>query len=184
MIKGNLVSFRALERCDLPLLKEWRNNEDFRKFFREYRELSNDNQEFWFNEYVIKRNDTLMFMIIKNDNDNTPIGCAGLCYINWVNRNADLSLYIGENNAYIDNKGYAKEACEMLFGYGFGELGLNKIWTEIYEFDTPKYELYSKIGMVQDGLLRENYFHGGKFHNSRIMSILAKDFFADKGEKI
>ncbi len=177
MIKGSRISFRAVEREDLATLKEWRNNEDFRKFFREYRELNMDNQELWFNEYILKRNDTVMFMILKNDENKTPIGCAGLCYINWVNRNADLSLYIGENDAYIDEKGYAKEATEMLFAYGFGELCLNKLWTEIYEFDTSKYALYTELGMIQDGLLRENYFHKGKFHDSRIMSILAKDYY-------
>ncbi len=176
MIKGNLISFRAVEKEDLPLLKAWRNNEDYRKYFREYRELNLENQEYWFNEYVIKRNDTLMFMIVKNDDANTPIGCAGLCYINWVNRTADLSLYIGENDVYIDDKGYAKEATTMLFDYGFGELALNKLWTEIYEFDEKKYKLYTSLNMKQDGLLRENYFHKGKFHNSRMMSILAKEY--------
>lgn len=177
MITGKKVSLRAVAREDLPLLMEWRNRPHYRQYFREYRELTLENQAAWFENSVLKDNNTLMFTIVLNDKDQTPIGCCGLCYINWVNRFADLSLYIGYKDAYIDKEGYAEEACHLLFKYGFGELSLHKIWTEIYEFDTPKNELYLQLGFHQDGLLRENYFHENKWHNSRIMSLLASDFY-------
>lgn len=175
MIAGEKVYLRALEREDLPKLMAWRNREDFRQYFREYRELNLQNQIDWFEQHVMKDDSTLMFGIVNNQS-NELIGCCGLCYINWVNRNADLSLYIGWNNAYIDDKGYAEEACRLLFRYAFEELNLHKIWTEIYEFDMPKYKLYKKLGMSQDGLLRDNCFHNGSWHNSRIMSILSDAF--------
>ena len=176
MIVGNLVSLRAVEREDLPLFRDWRNREDFRKHFREYRELNLDDQQNWFQSTVVSGNQALMFTIVLNDEMHTPIGCCGLCYINWVHRNADLSLYIGHDNAYIDQKGYAKEACELLFRYGFSELNLYKIWTEIYEFDELKMELYAQMGMRQDGLLRDNYFYNNQWWNSRILSILHTEY--------
>ncbi len=180
MIKGEKISLRAVSEDDLPSLLSWRNNPDFRKYFREYRELTLQNQKQWFDRYVVNDNTTLMFSIVLNDDKQTLIGACGLCYINHVNRNADLSLYIGHEDAYIDDKGYAAESCDLLFRYGFGELNLHKIWTEIYEFDQPKFKLYSEIGLTQDGLLRDNYFHDGRWHNSRMMSILAKEYFASK----
>jgi RimJ/RimL family protein N-acetyltransferase len=73
-------------------------------------------------------------------------------------------------------KGYAKESCKLLMAYGFNELCLNKIWTEIYEFDDKKRELYISLGFQQDGLLRQNYWHDGKWWNSRILSILCSEF--------
>ena len=85
-------------------------------------------------------------------------------------------LYIGYNNAYIDDKGYAYESCELLLNYGFNELGLNKIWTEIYDFDEKKKSLYDKFGFNQDGLLREHYWYDKKWWNSRILSILSKEY--------
>ena len=39
MLKGKIVGLVAVEKEDLPCLKEWRNNSEFRKYFREYREL-------------------------------------------------------------------------------------------------------------------------------------------------
>lgn len=48
MIKGKLVGLRAVEREDLSLLRDWRNIPEFRKNFREVRELNLANQESWF----------------------------------------------------------------------------------------------------------------------------------------
>lgn len=175
MIKGEKVYLVSIEREDLPLLREWRNRTDYRKYFREYKEISSDMQNSWFENNVLKDPSTIMFSI-KDIKTNELLGCCGLCYINWVHRNADLSLYIGWNNEYIDQKGFAEESCKLLFNYGFNELGLQKIWTEIYEFDNKKYELYHKMGFHDDGILRNQYFYDGKWWNSYILSLLATEF--------
>ena len=113
---------------------------------------------------------------IKRNKDNKLLGCCGFVYINWVHKHADLSLYIGWKEAYIDQEGYATDSCNLLLDYGFNELSLNKVWTEIYEFDKKKKELYDAIGFHQDGLLRQNYFYDGRWWDSRILSILKDEF--------
>lgn len=175
MLKGKLVGLAAVEKEDLRQLRDWRNNTEFRKHFREYRELNMSHQEAWFNEKVMKDPTTVMFSICRIG-DGELLGCCGFVYVNWVHRHADLSLYIGWKDAYIDEEGYAEESCRLLFDYGFKELGLNKIWTEIYEFDAKKRKLYDKLGFKQDGLLRENYFHDGRYWDSVIISILAGSY--------
>ena len=83
-----------------------------------------------------------MFGIVSN-NSQELLGVCGLCYINWVHRYADLSLYIGKDDVYIDEEpgGYAWESLDLLFEYGFNQLNLHKIWTEIYAFDEKKHSL-------------------------------------------
>ena len=175
MLKGELVGLVAVEKEDLKQLRDWRNNAEFRKHFREYRELSMYDQEIWFEEKVIKDPNTIMFSI-RRLIDNELLGCCGFVYINWVHRHADLSLYIGWNDAYIDDEGYAEESCKLLLDYGFKELCLNKVWTEIYEFDDKKKALYDKFSFKKDGLLRQNYWYDGQWWNSRILSILKEEF--------
>lgn len=175
MILGKKVYLVPIEREDLELLRQWRNRPDFRKYFREYKEISKDMQIKWFETKVLGDPSTIMFAI-RSCTDESLLGCCGLCYINWVHRNADLSLYIGWEHAYIDQEGFAKEACELMFSYGFKELGLRKIWTEIYEFDEPKFELYSELGFHQDGMLRDQYFYEGRFWSSRMLSLLCDEF--------
>jgi len=57
----------------------------------------------------------------------------------------------------------------------FNELCFNKVWTEIYDFDKMKKSLYDELRFKQDGLLRENYWYGGKWRDSRILSILCSE---------
>lgn len=178
MMSGKLVTLTPLEQEDLEPLRQWRNNPEFRKYFREYREISKDMQLKWYQQKVLGDPSTMMFAIHDAKTDEL-LGCCGLCYINWVHRNADLSLYIGWHDAYIDTVGYAEESCRLLFTYGFQELGLEKIWTEIYEFDDPKFTLYQKLGFHQDGMLRKQYLYNGKFWDSRMLSLLREEFIKD-----
>ena len=175
MLVGKKVSLHPVEHEDLNQIKDWRNNTEFRKHFREYRGLNMRQQEIWFEDKVVKDPNTLMFSIRKVD-DNQLVGCCGYVNINWVHRYADLSLYTGWQDAYIDEDGYAEESCRLLLDYAFNELGLNKVWTEIYEFDEKKKALYDKFGFQQDGLLRQNYWYDGKWWNSRILSLLIREY--------
>lgn len=175
MLKGILIGLTAVEESDLKQLMDWRNNVDFRKNFREYRELNMAMQKKWFQDKVMNDPTTAMFSI-RRLSDNELLGCCGFVYINWVHRHADLSLYVGWNDAYIDEQGYALDSLKVLLRYGFYELNLNKIWTEIYEFDDKKNSLYNKLGFQQDGLLRQNYFFDGRWWNSRILSLLASEY--------
>lgn len=175
MKRGEKVYLCAVEREDLTAFLRWRNLEDFKKHFREFRELSSDLQERWYQEKVLKDPSTLMFSI-KRTTDKELLGCCGLCYINWIHRHADLSLYIGFQDSYIDKEGYAKESLSLLVDYGFEQLGLNKIWTEIYEFDFKKKKLLDECGFKLDGILRENYYYDGRWWNSYLMSLLKKEY--------
>lgn len=176
MIKGNKVGLRALEREDLKLLRDWRNNVDFRKNFREVRELSLADQEKWFESIQNTKNINFMFTIV-DIVTNEPIGAAGLLYINWINRSADFSFYIGKDDIYIANDEVSHEAVKLLIDYGFKNLNLNKIWMELYEFDTRKIDFFTQtFNFKQDGRLRQNCFEDGKYWDSLLISLLQEDY--------
>jgi RimJ/RimL family protein N-acetyltransferase len=179
MLTGKKTGLRAVEKEDLSYLRDWRNIPAFRRNFREVRELNMHNQEQWFAKTFSNPND-FMFTITDLENKE-PIGAAGLLYINWIIRSADFSFYIGKNEWYIDDKGYAADAANLLISYGFNNLNLNKIWMELYEFDKKKIDFFTKeFNFKQDGLLRQNCFEDGKYHDSVIISLL-KDDYARKG---
>lgn len=170
MIKGKIVGLRAVEKEDLQSFRDWRNIVDFRKHFREVRELSLADQTEWFESLQKTKHINYMFTIV-DLKTNQPIGAAGLLYINWINRAGDFSFYIGSDEVYIDNKGVAKEAAELLIDYGFKNLNLHKIWMELYEFDNRKINFFKKeFDFKQDALLRDNCFEDGKYWNSLIIS--------------
>jgi RimJ/RimL family protein N-acetyltransferase len=175
MKTGELIYLRPIEEYDLEQLKTWRNHESFKKYFREYLEISNTQQLNWFNNEVLNNNRTVMFSIVDKISDEL-IGCCGLTYINWVNRNADFSFYYGRNLDYIDTEGYSIEAAKILLDYGYNQLNMHKIWAEIYEFDSVKKGFLLELGFKLDGELRENYYYDGRYWNSCIYSMLSSEF--------
>jgi RimJ/RimL family protein N-acetyltransferase len=172
MIKGEKVGLRAVEKQDLPFLRDWRNIIEFRRNFREVRELSLADQDAWFEHLQNTKHVNYMFTIVDLETKK-PIGAGGLLYVNWVIRSADFSFYIGDNEKYIGNDGIALEAAKLLIDYGFENLNLHKIWMELYEFDKQKIEFFTnKFKFEQDALLRDNCFENGKYWNSLIISLI------------
>jgi RimJ/RimL family protein N-acetyltransferase len=172
MIKGKLTGLRAVEAKDLEQLKHWRNLSSFRRNFREVRELSTENQLSWFNALHGNIQRDYMFSIVDLQNE-TLIGAGGLLYINWIIRSADFSFYIGKDESYIDEKGYAEDAARLLIDYGFNNLNLHKIWMELYEFDEKKITFFkNKFHFKTDGILRDNCFEDGRYWNSLIISLI------------
>lgn len=175
MIKGENIGLRAVEKEDLPYLRDWRNITTFRKHFREVRELSLTDQESWFDSLQKTKHINYMFTIV-NLKTGQLLGAAGLLYINWVIRSSDFSFYIGYEEEYIGKNGIAKEAAQLLIDYGFKSLNLHKIWMELYEFDTQKIKFFTKyFDFKQDGLLRDNCFENGRYWNSLIISLIKND---------
>ncbi len=173
MIKGKITGLRAIEPKDLETLKDWRNDQDFRKYFREFRELNDIDQINWL-EKVSKNKNDFMFSIIELSTGKL-IGACGLLYTNWIIRSSDFSFYIGKDRKYIDEE-YAIDASQTLIEYGFKDLNLNKIWMELYEFDNRKIEFFiKKLRFKKEGILRENCFFDGKYYDSIIISRLKSD---------
>lgn len=174
MLIGKYTCLRAIEVSDLELLRDWRNNPEFRINFREHRELNLENQKNWFNSLTLSPND-YMFVILHREMQE-PIGACGLLYTNWIIRSADFSFYIGKDNLYIDDK-YAKDAADVLIKYAFNDLNLNKIWMELYEFDLKKLKFFqNEFEFKVDGKLRSNAFASGKFWDSYVISLLTSEY--------
>jgi len=180
MISGKLVGLRAVEKEDLPLLRDWRNIPEFRRNFREVRELSLTDQQGWFDSLQKTKHINYMFTVV-DLRDNKAIGAAGLLYVNWHIRAADFSFYLGADKRYVGEDELSKEAAKLLIEYGFNNLNLNKIWMELYEFDSKKINFFENyFGFKQDGILRQNCFEEGKYWDSKIISLLRSDLNDNK----
>jgi RimJ/RimL family protein N-acetyltransferase len=173
MLAGSAVTLRAIERNDLEQLLAWRNRPDYRRYFREYRELSMDNQLRWFEGEVIGNPKVRMFSIVERSSGRL-LGACGLCYIDWLRRSSDVSIYIGADDLYIDQH-YAPDAASVMIEYGFKELGLHRLWAEIYDFDDRKKRLLEKLGFHLDGRFRDGHWTEGGWHDSLIYSRLSTD---------
>ena len=177
MIVGRRVALRSIEEDDLKALRDWRNREDMRRFFREYRELNMANQKAWFDGTVNGGSRDLMVAIVDRGSGEL-IGAAGLCSIDWVVRNAEISLYIGKDGLYVDQgpDGFAWDALSLLVGYGFRQVNLHKVWAEVFEIDLAKQRLLEEFGFRRDGVLRDKGFTDGAYLSSIVYSFLENEW--------
>lgn len=177
MLQGRSVGLRAIESHDLPQLLAWRNDPRLRRYFREYRELNLTQQRQWFDTKVNGDPTTRMFAIVERGREQRVgrlLGACGLCYIDWVNRTADFSIYIGADDLYIDER-FAPDAAAVMIGYGFDELGLHRLWSEIYSFDSSKQRFFETLGFALDGRHRQTHWAEGAWHDSLYYSLLSTD---------
>ena len=129
MLEGKEVSLRALEEEDLSVLKNWRNRKHVRKTTREYKLLNMINQKKWF-ELIHTQNPPrdIIFGIV--DKKLKLVGFTALTYIDWKNRNAEISIYFAKENWQDTLQG--KNALNLIIEYGFKELNLHRLWVEIF----------------------------------------------------
>jgi len=172
MIKGKKIKLTKVERENIEQLREWRNNPELRKYFREHKELNKDNQINWFESKVLGDPNQYNFEVRNNDN-NKLIGHCGLYYINWVSRTAEFGIYIGDME-YREG-GYGSDTLRTLINYGFNDLNMNRIWCEVWD-NNAALDVYKHIGFVYEGKLRETYFNEGKYWDAHLLGMLKSEY--------
>ena len=75
-------------------------------------------------------------------------------------------------------QGYATEAARALVKFGFTELGLHRIWSWCIADNTRSARVLEKLGMQQEGRLRENEYFKGRWWDTRLFGILKDEWQA------
>ena len=112
------------------------------------------------------------------ETDGKLIGLTSLDKINWISRNAHISIAIYDTTFW--GKGIGEEATKLLLEYAFEYLNLYKINLEVYEYNERAIKLYKKIGFKEEGKLRENNLHHRERHDVIIMGMTAEEFSREK----
>ena len=133
--------------------------------------LSIESEKEWINKTLL--NNEFIFSIVNIENDEL-IGNCGINQIDQKNRAAEIGIFIG--NEEDRNKGYGKEALNILLDYGFNYLNLNNIQLGVFSFNERAIACYKKVGFKEYGRRRKCYFLNGKYYDKVYMDILAEEF--------
>ena len=191
MLKGSKVTLDVIDVDNIEWMRAQRNQPEMRQYFREWKDISKDQQAKW---YASRGNNSdpnhVYFQIAVREElkgtlsyarqHSIPdiIGCCGLHYVDWRLRSAEFGIFLSQD---VRGQGFGKDALTVLFDYGFREMNLHKIWAEVYD-NNQAINTYTKgLGMKQDGLLRDNYFKNGKYGNSIMLSVLEDEWFEAHG---
>lgn len=104
------------------------------------------------------------------------IGTVFLRGVDKVNGSGIVGIFITDRR-YL-GQGYGTDALNALVDFGFGELRLERIELEVFDFNERAVRSYQKAGFQTDAVLRHARFHRGAHHDVHIMSILRDDWLA------
>lgn len=105
--------------------------------------------------------------------DNKVIGTCG--FTNWIATARRAEIGYALSSKYW-GQGYMPEAVQLLFGFGFGMMKLNRIEARCDLANTASARVMEKVGMQFEGILRQHLFAKGNFYDVKIYSILKQDW--------
>ena len=175
-LKEGEIRLMPIEEDMLPWLRDYRNDYNIRKWCRQVGLLSDHDQMNWYHK-INNDKSINMFSIIRTENEDEGrlVGVCGLTSIDYINRNAEFSCYVGTE---FRLSGYCSKALNILFRYGFMELNLHSIWGETFEHN-PAMHLFNKMGMTKDGIRRQFYYKEGKYIDAILISITKSEFTSE-----
>ena len=78
-------------------------------------------------------------------------------------------------------KGYGTFMVREVLRFGFVDLGLNRIWLGVFDFNEAAIGCYKRTGFVLEGTLRQSAKVGDAYWNCHLMSILRKEWTNGRG---
>ncbi len=160
------IKLKKINSSYLEKIKNWRNLESIRNFNYQYTLLNMKNQHEWHSSLTTSH-DKKMFIVTKN---SIPIGICGLIHIDKENKNADVSIILGECN--LHGKGIGSIILEKLVEYGFKKLKLHRIGAEIFEFNKISVYLFEGLSFKKEATLRQSLWRNNKWWNIYVYSVI------------
>jgi RimJ/RimL family protein N-acetyltransferase len=142
MVQGMALALEPLRDEDSDTLFAWINDRDLVERSAIFRPVARAEHDAWF-EGVRRREDVLIRAI-------RVVGVlVGTCQLFADGAEAELRIRIGTASAR--GRGLGTEAVRLLTARGFAELGLRRIWLQVFAANAQAIRAYEKAGFRQFG---------------------------------
>ena len=175
MYKSKRISLRAFTEDDAKYISEIKNDFTALKAFAGHPFPSNliSEKEWISNMYPPGLLSTIYFVIEENET-NSFVGYAVARKIDYINSNADVGIIFHEK---ARGKGFFKEASILFYRYLFSEINLHKVYSFVLTYNEIAIENDKKIGFKVEGIMKDQIFQGGKYHDVYMISLYASEFY-------
>lgn len=173
LLAGDKVYLRRVERQDLEKRAHWINDPEIQATMNYPNWPVSLQQTVWWFERVtpdLTRRDFSVFTIEGNE----YIGIAAFTDIEVPVMKAAMHIMIGEKRYW--GGGYGTDTYRVMVNYGFGELGLRRIYGHQLAHAHGAHKIVSKLGWQREGLLRQDIFSHGQIKDRYIVSILYEEW--------
>ncbi len=173
MIEGKKVRIRAVEQTDLDEIMKWVNDPEVIDNLLMRYPISRYLEEKWL-EKALDTSDMRNKAFAIETKEGVYLGGIGLHKINWENRSAEVGIVIGKKEYW--GKGYGTDAMLAILEFAFNHMNLHRVYLQVYDFNARGIKSYEKCGFKKEGVLRDDRFSRGQYHDTIIMGILKEEF--------
>jgi len=173
-VAASTVRLRPLELTDVDHMMAWVNDPDVVGNMASFAgEPFSRAQELAYIEKMRASPEDRVFAIERAE-DGAYLGNVGLHQIHWRSRVGRLACIIGKRAEM--GKGYGSAAIAAALDHAFDVLALHKVWLMVFATNARSRRIYARVGFVEEGTLREEYFHEAGWHDMVRMSVLAREW--------
>jgi RimJ/RimL family protein N-acetyltransferase len=170
---GDSFLLRKPEPEDLDSLYEQKNSEQNMNLLGGFHTgFSKNNLLNWINKN--QNHETDCVWIIQDISSGKCIGHIGFYRIEKRIQSAEFAILIGDHA--FRGKGFGRLITKCAINFGFNNLNLFRISLEVLSYNMAAIDLYSKLGFVQEGVLRSAQYKNGKREDVIVMSILKSEW--------
>ncbi len=178
MITGKRIRLRAISKDDLPQYIVWLNDPDVFRNTSLFAPLSMEQEEQWYRDTLAHPVEEQPLAIeVKTDGGWKLVGNVGLMNFDQRIRSAEIGIFIGDKSYW--DKGYGTEAMQLILGFGFGSVNLNRIYLRVFETNPRGIHCYENVGFQLEGRMRQAHYLDGKYIDVLLMSILKNEWLGN-----
>lgn len=158
---------RIMQEEDLPIVLQWRNHQEVRRFMYSQHEISLEEHQRWFSQVSGEPNRHLLIY-----------QCEGLP-LGFVNFHQLRSSAVAEWGFYLAPdaaRGTGMRLGQAALDYAFNQLALHKVCGEALDYNQRSQRFHQKLGFSEEGILRDHYFDGSRYHAVHCFGLLASEW--------
>ncbi|MFA6279074.1 MAG: GNAT family protein [Candidatus Paceibacterota bacterium] len=172
-IKGSSVDLRPLSLADVEgTYVDWFNDAEICQFNSHHTYPYNRELAAKYVSDAQKQKNMLVLAIVTKDGKH--IGNVSLQEIDYISRNAEYAIIIGDKDYW--GRGIGEESSRLLFTHGFKALNLHRVYCGTSAFNVPMQKLAILLGMKEEGRRRETLYKNGEYVDIIEYGLLKKDF--------
>ena len=169
---------RELCKEDAVVINSWRaDRELISKLGAGFRYIDVSVDARWLDSYMERRNNNVRLAVCCKVS-KAVVGVVYLIAIDWLNRNCELAIMVGEKQHR--GKGAGTYAIREALEHAFSDLNLHRVYLTVLQNNSPAISLYKKFGFIEEGLCRESVYKEGEYKNVISMACLRTDFHREQ----
>lgn len=120
-------------------------------------------------DYIDEPGDTYNRWVLTLKADGTPVGTCG--YHRWSRQHRKAEIGYDLSPAW-QGQGYMREAVGVILRHGFGVMDLHRVEALVAVGNERSAHVLRSLGFEREGLLRDSFFSGGRFHDHELYALL------------